>query len=367
MRDIPSLTGLRGIAAVWVMLFHVSLLAPLIGAAWLGRIGVFPVGWVGVDLFFVLSGFILMWVHGAEFVRPTGGVVGRFAVARIVRVYPLSLAVLGLIALLALADPGFVAWYRLKDADNFSLSAFVRTALLATRWVGADGGDWNQPVWSLSAEMVGYAAFPLLAWLMARRSLAAAIATALVALTALALFQIAAGTAGGNTIDQASVLARMACCFTAGMAICRARQLVPDGAARWAGTASILVCIAIGLACHFKYGRLLTPAGFALLIFCLSFRAGSLDRLLSSRPVLFLGRISFPLYLVHVMPLLWLVSHFGRAPLGPMAATGVVFGYMAGCVGLAALLHRLVERPSHRWIRRVRPPAPSPLLGLEGA
>jgi peptidoglycan/LPS O-acetylase OafA/YrhL len=66
MRDIPSLTGLRGIAAIWVMLFHVSLLAPLIGAAWLGRIGVFPVGWVGVDLFFVLSGFILMWVHGAE-------------------------------------------------------------------------------------------------------------------------------------------------------------------------------------------------------------------------------------------------------------------------------------------------------------
>ena len=182
MRDIPSLTGLRGIAAVWVMLFHISLLAPLIGAAWLSRIGVFPVGWV------VLSCFILMWVHGAEFVRPTGGVVGRFAVARIVRVYPLSLAVLGLIALLALADPGFVAWYRLKDTDNFSLSAFVRTALLATRWVGADGGDWNQPVWSLSAEMVGYAAFPLLAWLMARRSLAAALATALVALTALALF-----------------------------------------------------------------------------------------------------------------------------------------------------------------------------------
>jgi peptidoglycan/LPS O-acetylase OafA/YrhL len=94
MRDIPSLTGLRDIAAVWVMLFHVSLLAPLIGAAWLGRIGVFPVGWVGVDLFFVLSGFILMWVHGAKFVRPSGGVIGRFAVARIVRVYPLSLGVL---------------------------------------------------------------------------------------------------------------------------------------------------------------------------------------------------------------------------------------------------------------------------------
>ncbi len=366
MRDIPSLTGLRGIAAVWVMLFHISLLAPLIGAAWLGRIWVSSVGWVGVDLFFVLSGFILMWVHGTEFVRPTASVTGRFALARIVRVYPLSLAVLGLLLLLALADPGFVAWYRLKDADNFSLSAFARTAFLATRWVGADGGDWNQPVWSLSVELVGYAAFPLLAWLMVRCSLAAAIATAAVALTALALFQIAVGTAGSNTIDQASALARMACCFTAGMAICRARQRVADGAARWAGMAAILVCIGIGLACHFQYGRLLTPTGFAVLIFCLSFRAGSVDRFLSSTPVLFLGRISFPLYLVHVMPLLWLVWHFSRAPLAPLAATGVVFAYAASCIGLAALLHHLVERPSHRWIRRVRP-APSPVLGLEGA
>jgi peptidoglycan/LPS O-acetylase OafA/YrhL len=83
--------------------------------------------------------------------------------------------------------------------------------------------------------------------------------------------------------------------------------------------------------------------------------------------VLYLGRISFPLYLVHVMPLLWLDSHFSRAPLAPLSATGVVVAYVAGCIGLAALLHHLVERPSHRWIRRVRPPAPSAVLGLEGA
>jgi len=367
MRDIPSLTGLRGVAAVWVMMFHVSLLAPRIGAPWLGRIGVLPAGWVGVDLFFVLSGFILMWVHAADFVRPTGGAVGRFAVARIVRVYPLSLAVLGLILLLALADPAFVAWYRTQNPDNFSLSAFVRTAFLATRWVGADGGDWNQPVWSLSAEMVGYAAFPLLAWAIVRRSAAAAIAIAAVGLIALAIFQLLAGTAGSNTIDQASVLMRMGCCFTAGMAICRIRQLAPERAARWAGMAAMLACVAVGLACHFKYGRLLTPAGFAVLIYCLSFRAGALDRFLSSRPVMFLGRISFPLYLVHVMPLLWLVSIYHAAPLAPLAATAVVFAYMAGCIGLSALLHRFVERPSQRWIRRHPAPAPAAVLGLEGA
>jgi peptidoglycan/LPS O-acetylase OafA/YrhL len=151
------------------------------------------------------------------------------------------------------------------------------------------------------------------------------------------------------------------------MAICRIRQLAPERAAACAGTAAILVCIAIGLCCHFKYGRLLTPAGFAVLIFCLSFRTGALDRFLSSRPVMFLGRISFPLYLVHVMPLLWLVSIYHSAPLPPLEATAVVFAYMAGVIGLSALLHQFVERPSQRWIRRQPAPRPVPALGLEGA
>jgi peptidoglycan/LPS O-acetylase OafA/YrhL len=367
MRDIPSLTGLRGVAAVWVMMFHVSLSAPLIGAPWLSRIGVMPAGWVGVDLFFVLSGFILMWVHGADFARPTAGVIGRFAAARIVRVYPLSLAVLGLIVLLAWADPAFVAWYRTLNPDNFSMAALLRTALLATRWVGAGGGDWNQPVWSLSAELVGYAAFPVLAWFIVARSAPAAIATAAACLTALALFQIATGTAGVNAIDQIPVLVRMGCSFTAGMAVCRVRQLAPERAARWAGTATILACIAIGLGCHFKYGRMLAPAGFALLIFCLSFRVGEIDRLLSSRPALFLGRISFPLYLVHVTPLLWLVSRYRLAHLGPVAGAGLILAYIAGCLALAALLHRFVERPSHGWIKRWLTPASQPRARLSAA
>jgi peptidoglycan/LPS O-acetylase OafA/YrhL len=368
MRDIPSLTGLRGVAAVWVMLFHVSMAAPLLGATWVQRLPVLPDGWVGVDLFFVLSGFILMWVHGADFVRPSAAATGRFAAARIVRVYPLSLAVLGLIVLLALADPGFVAWYRSLNPDNFSAAAFVRTALLATRWVSAGGGDWNQPVWSLSAELVGYAAFPILAWLIMARTAAFAIAIAAVCLIVLALFQIVTGTAGVNAIDQISVLTRMACGFTAGMAVCRVRQLTGDGRAHLAGLVSIVIGAAVVGCCLFRFGKLLAPTGFALTIFCLSFRTGGLDRVLSSRPVMFLGRISFPLYLVHVTPLLWLVSHDRLAPLAPVAASGLILAYIAGCLALATLLHRLVERPSHGWIRRwLRPAAPAIASGRAAA
>ena len=364
MRDIPSLTGLRGVAAIWVMLFHVSQMAPAIGAPWVSRIPLLPAGWVGVDLFFVLSGFILMWVHGADFARPSLEAVSRFAAARIVRVYPLSLVVLALIVLLARSDPAFVAWYKTQNPDNFSAVALARTALLATRW-GPAGGDWNQPVWSLSAELVGYAAFPLLAWLILARSAREAAAIAAICLASLAGLQISRGAVGVNAIDQISVLARMACCFTAGMAACRVRQLSSDRAAAFAPLASLIVCIALGACCQFRLGTLLAPAGFTLVIFSLSFRAGYLDGFLSSKPVIFLGKISFPLYLLHAMPLLWLVSHYRHAGLGPMAATAVLSAYGVACIAAAALLHYLVERPSHRWARpRLTPPASASLQGL---
>src|ERR1700744_4959496 len=93
-QDIPALTGLRGVAALWVVLFHMELETP---------IPIIEKGYLGVDIFFILSGFILMHVYADrkefnynEFVR-----------ARLARIYPLhmlSLVVLGIIVCLL---PGF--------------------------------------------------------------------------------------------------------------------------------------------------------------------------------------------------------------------------------------------------------------------
>ena len=356
MRNIPSLTGLRGLAAVWVMLFHIYQQAPALGAPWITKLGIFAVGWTAVDLFFVLSGFILMWVHSAEFARPTGSAVRGFAVTRILRVYPLSLVVLGLIVAIAWADPSFVAGYKTVNPANFSASSLLRTALLATRWVRGDGGEWNQPVWSLSAELVGYAAFPLLAWCMLGLSQRVAGVIAAISLAGLAAYEILAGFAGENLIDQTPALARMGCCFVAGMAICRVRRLNLDKTFPYAAEAALICAIGVGIFGHFKLGPLFAPAVFTLLIFFLSFGTGRLDRFLSSRPMMFLGRISFPLYLVHVMPLFWLVWHFRNTSLRPLEASGIIVVYIFVNIGMATLLHYLVERPSQRLAQnRLRP------------
>lgn len=351
MRDIPSLTGLRGIAALWVMAFHLCKVAGP-HAVWAAHAGLLSFGWTGVDLFFVLSGFILMWVHGAQFARPTREALGRFALSRILRVYPLSLAVLALIVLLTWADPGFVAWYRAQDSDNFSLAALIRTALLATRWVTGGGGDWNEPTWSLSAEIIGYCAFPALAFVLTRCSARMAMAIGAAALGSLAAFELLTGLAGSNPIDQIPALMRMGCGFIAGMAACRVRQVVGERSENFGALGSLGAVLVLGLAFQFKLGVLLAPAAFAVLISCLSLSAGALNGLLSSRPAQFLGRISFPLYLIHLTPLLWLSARIDIGALAPVQTAGLLAAYVAFCIASAWLLHRLVERPMHGWARR---------------
>jgi peptidoglycan/LPS O-acetylase OafA/YrhL len=351
MRDLPSLTGLRGAAAIWVLLYHVTRFAPRFGVSWIADAPGLKWGWMGVDLFFVLSGFILMRVHGGDFLRPSVEVTAQFAKARLARVYPLSLAVLSLIALVAWWDPSFVAWARLRNPDNFSFAAFVKTALLATRW-GPPGGDWNQPVWSLSVELVGYCAFPLLAWGLSTRSFVIALAVTGASLTSLAVHQVVGGIAGLDLIGQDEALLRMGFCFTAGVALCRARSLASPRVSSWAGGLAWLACALIVATCVVPLGPALAPAAFTLLIFALSFEKGAVNQVMSSKPMLLLGRLSFPLYLAHLTPLMWLAHRFGGAGLGPWAASAVLVLYLVGALGLAFVLHHAVERPSRRWARR---------------
>ncbi len=82
---IPSLTGIRGIAALWVMTYHVTLgtAGQLLHSPSIGTFSLFAKGWAGVDLFFVLSGFILMHSHGGEFANLSKEAVSRFAKLRV--------------------------------------------------------------------------------------------------------------------------------------------------------------------------------------------------------------------------------------------------------------------------------------------
>jgi peptidoglycan/LPS O-acetylase OafA/YrhL len=367
VRGIPSMTGIRGCAALWVMLFHAHQNAdrfynwPLLQRNWfLGN------GWQGVDLFFMLSGFILMYAHGLDFCKISKGPLIRFARLRFTRVYPLNAVVLFLVAILVALQPGFVAWLRsANNPSDCSLGAFVRTLFLATRWFLPGQGDWNGPVWSLSLEVLAYVMFPFLAFCALRAARKwQFIGIAFLSLAGSIVILRARHYAYDDTGQVAIV--RMAACFVTGIAILRLAALSAESASKWAGWMTAISAAGILVAGSLPGGGILLNFFFAVLLYGLTFQRGVINKMLSGRVAVFLGEISFPLYLVHFMPLTWIKYE--------VLTNGAVYSaewrhiallcWFIGSLMLASILHYFVEKPVHALGRRwagARVPSPTAL------
>ncbi len=144
--DIPPLTALRGVAALWVVGYHIG---QGIGPKPLAGLGS---GFMAVDIFFVLSGFILTLVHQDLAARGVGG----FFVKRLLRVYPLDIAVMLLMLLGAWAHgtlgTGWYAW-----------SKFPPVLLMVEPFMpGPPIMGWLITNWSVGIELLCYLLFPVL-------------------------------------------------------------------------------------------------------------------------------------------------------------------------------------------------------------
>jgi peptidoglycan/LPS O-acetylase OafA/YrhL len=354
---IPALTGIKGLAAVWVVMFHLGLGSPgfpLVAA--FQHETLIANGFRGVDLFFILSGFILMHAHGGDFDSLRWRPILRFAGARCLRVYPTHLAALTLILATVALLPGYVLWSREWNAAVANMSAynfagFIQTATLSNRWLMPDFGMWNGVTWSLSVEMVAYGMLPPLAYGLRRcNSNLACAALALGSIAAMLVALYALGNHDGGSPTRLGLLRGIGG-FAAGASAYRFVVLTPgrDNAAAIVAVLAIVLTVALILT---EYA-LFVPFAFTLLIPALAYQRGRLNTLLSSGPVMFLGRISYSLYLVHVTPLLILCWYFQTSQRQPGLATWC--GYGAVVVGLAVALHVLVERPAQRL--RFRMPA----------
>lgn len=349
------MTGIRGIAALWVMIFHAQqyICKPL-GWPFLVNIRFVTNGWRGVDLFFMLSGFVLMYAHGREFHEIRKGPMTRFARLRFTRVYPLNAVVTLLIGVLVILQPGFVAWARSRvEPSFFSPGAFVRTMFLANRWFLPGGSAWNGPTWSLSLEILGYLLFPWLAFCAVRisnRWLLAGISALCLLGTAVILKVTHHEPA---TIDQMAFL-RMASCFATGIALFRLWALAGESAKRWARWITAGSALAIVILCSVSFAGPSINFCFASLLYGLAFQQGIVNTVLSSRVVVFLGEISFPLYLTHFVPVLWLKYYlrFQDPPYSHIQVWISLLCWAIACIVIATVLHYAVENPFHAWGRR---------------
>ena len=154
VREILPLTSIRGLASVWVAADHVQSVWFLDCEA--GLASALAMGSTAVDIFFVLSGFILAQVYGAMGLQQTP----VFWLRRICRVYPLHLAVMGAIAVLVLSAAALH-----RSANPHDWAAFGVVTLLLQSFL-LNETPWNPPSWSVGVELLCYAVFPLTLWLI---------------------------------------------------------------------------------------------------------------------------------------------------------------------------------------------------------
>ena len=155
--DIRPLTSLRICAALWVLVYHFRNHLDL----GLDRFGLAFKGYLGVDLFFILSGFILSHVYTRAWAERRFH-YGSFLWARLARVYPVHLVTLGAtiaIWLVALRlGVGF-------EPQAFDPRMLPQHLLLVHAWGTTPTVQWNFPSWSISAEWFAYLCFPVAAML----------------------------------------------------------------------------------------------------------------------------------------------------------------------------------------------------------
>ena len=211
--DLRALTTLRFLAALWVVLF----------TAWQYLdIGFVPTavtkGYLGVEVFFVLSGFILSHVYLEAAGRKDGFSYRGFLWARIARVYPLHLVTLA--GMIGLGVAATVAGLTVSESllDWRSLPAHLS---LTHAWGLASSAAFNHPSWSISAEWFAYLSFPVFAWAawrMRERPMLGAAATAVGAVALYAAFEPVAGF----SLTEATFLwgaLRIVPCFALGCAL----------------------------------------------------------------------------------------------------------------------------------------------------
>jgi peptidoglycan/LPS O-acetylase OafA/YrhL len=338
----------------------------------------------GVDLFFILSGFVLTWNYldrmGESWsMRETL----HFLWLRLARVWPVYLVTLHLAALWIIFTLN-VGHVPSKVAGDLNAISYVRQLLLVQLWFQPyfDGSSWDGPAWSISAEWLAYLLFGVLVLVIFRIARATRARGLVYLAFAASLPPMLLLLASGHFYTPWSWLPRIVMQFTAGALACAAvRKLqLSDPARRRVGYLSVVLGVAIvGLVylldAH-PVPKMIDSSGlvdvlFVPLVVTLATGLGSLPGLLSVRVMVYLGHISFSLYMVHELVHTawnWAAEQFEIVLTPSWSAKLIVVGVLAIAFIGAALLYHFVEEPARIWMRKmVKPRAAQPTEAADPA
>lgn len=327
-RDLPALTGLRFFLALWVILHHLTGPGQELGTVLSGVLPgpLFTLirgGYQAVTTFFVLSGFVLTRSYWTAAWSREG--LGKYFKGRVARVYPVYLLSMLVVARFILED---------QTPGRFGYLAAHLT--LTQAWLGPIPVQWNTPAWSLSCEMFFYAVFPLLGAFLVRRARWPWIAAmgAVACVLTRAMWAVGVSDAIKPLVHLSDFLMGIvaACAFELVQGRVRGWWLYVPG---FLGAASAIIFekwlpVDLNSVLRLMNGVLLV----GLAIGC---------RALSGRVLVYLGKASYAMYILHV-PIMWwylLESH----SFSPMLYVGMV-------IVASAIVYSAIEEPANRLLRR---------------
>lgn len=300
------LDGLRGVAALMVLLYHVFNDAK---AFFVGPVSEFCHGFLGVDFFFILSGFVMGYAYDDKWGRMS---LSDFVKRRLIRLHPM--VVIGvLMGVAAFVVQGCTKW----DGTQVSVFAVIVTTALSLFLLPTptnmdvrgftEAFPLNGPHWSLFFEYIGSALYGMYLHRFSTRSLGWCALLSMLALAGFSLYSPDGGVAYGWSSLPDSVLGgtlRLCCAYTIGLWLSRQfRQRQPKPLSGPVFLLSSLALVVL-LGMPSLGGREVESAYQLVCIFCLFplviwYAARGCVSGLRQQAVSFLGRLSYPLYAVH--------------------------------------------------------------------
>ncbi len=342
---------MRFFAALWVVGYHfLPILLP--GAR--ETIPFVERGRLGVELFFILSGFILSHVYFQAFESKAFD-YKKFVWARFARVYPLHLLTMAVFA--AVSVMALIVGINISG-DLTRLDTVWQNLTLTHAWGVSPAAAWNTPSWSISAEWFAYLAFPLFATIGMQFRQRPRTFVLLAAASIPALYLVWGGLMGSVMADQTILFGvlRIIPTFAYGMALYlwfRDGAFQSRRASAWLTVCATVAMLALAALDAFD-GWIVISAG--LIILGLAGLARSGDKTLGHPVLVWLGEVSFAIYMflyVWEVLLLKVYEKLGLYVPGEALHPALWLMLPVGLMMIASAAHHLVEHPARNALRKL--------------
>lgn len=377
MERFVALDSWRGIAACLVALFHLEAYSHLVHSH-LHGVPFLHNSWLFVDFFFVLSGFVIAANYQQRLLDGFG--VGRFLLLRLGRLYPLHFAMLAVavaLKVLLLLVPSLSSIAQSSPAPFSTPQEAPDTILANLLLIHSlhlyDFLTWNGQSWSISTEFYTYVIFAACLVGLRRHGWIALLVAMIGGPVLLA------NLSGRNMATEYDWgIIRCIYGFAAGVVSWNVYRLWNGKLKRWL-SGSVCEWGAIGLIFVFVSAAgttllsLAAPYVFGLVVLVFAFEAGSASAILRLRPLVFLGTLSYSIYLTHyfiarrlgdagrVLNKLWDIDVFARREidgqyfdvLGTQQWHGDIAYpiFLATVIAVSYFTYCWIEKPGRDWVR----------------